>query len=116
MVLRKEVIMTPLRYSNRNGFPCIENTNTTLTSTGITYTFNKHPFINNYFYGGLFVKLTNTPTAPTTAVPVYFLTQGSNTIEVLDKNGVAVTTATIADGIYLAFYDRDANKLQLLTI
>lgn len=116
MVLRKEVIMTPLRYSNRNGFPCIESTAATLTTTGLTYAFNRHPYVNNYFYGGLFIKLTGTPTAPTTAVPVYFLTQGSNTTEVLDKNGAAITTATIADGIYIAFYDRDTNKLQLLNI
>lgn len=114
MVLRKEVIMTPLRYSNRNGFPCIESIGANLTTTGLTYTFNRHPFVNNYFYGGLFVKLNGTPTAPSTAVPVYFLTQNGPTTEVLNKAGVAMTTADIADGIYLAFYDRDTNKLQLL--
>jgi hypothetical protein len=106
--------MTPLRYSNRFGFPCIESTSATLTTTGLTYTFNRHPYVNNYFYGGLFVKLESTPTAPSTAVPVYFETQGNSAVAVLDKNGTALTTANIADGIYLAFYDRDSNKLQLL--
>lgn len=110
--------MTPLRYTNRNGFYCIESTNADLTSTGLTYTFNRHPFVNNYFYGGLYIKISDTPTAPTTAVPVYFITSGLSNSQtaVLDKNGNAVTTATIADGIYLAFYDRDTNKLQLLNI
>ena len=106
--------MAPLRFSNRNGFPCIESISTDLTTTALTYTFNRHPFVNNYFYGGLFIKLSSTPTAPTTAVPVNFVTQGNSPIAVLDKEGNAVTTATITDGIFIAFYDRDTNKLQLL--
>lgn len=108
--------MTSLRYTNRNGFPCIESTGVSLTTSNLIYNFNKHPFVNNYFYGGFYIKLTDTPTAPDTAVPVLFTTAGNNSIAVLDKNGIAVTTATIADGIYLAFYDRGNNKLQLLNV
>lgn len=108
--------MTPLRYSNRYGFPCIENVSTNLTTSELTYTFNRQPQVNNYFYGGLFIKLNNTPEAPSAAVPVQFTTQNGPTISVLNKEGNAVTTATITDGIYIAFYDRDTNKLQLLNI
>jgi hypothetical protein len=108
--------MTPLRYSNRNGFPCLESIGATLTTSTLTYNFNRHPFVNNYFYGGFFVKLSSTPTAPETAVPVQFTTAGGNATAVLDKTGAAITTATIADGIYLAFYDRDNDKLQLLNV
>lgn len=108
--------MTPLRYSNRNGFPCLESVGANLTTTALTYSFNRHPFVNNYFYGGFFVKLNDTPTAPSTAVPVQFTTPGGSTVPVLDKTGQAVTTATIANGVYLAFYDRDLNQLQLLTL
>lgn len=115
MVLRKEGFMV-LRYSNRNGFPCLESTGVTLSTSALTYTFNRHPYVNNYFYGGFFVKLDSTPTAPSTAVPVQFTTPGGSTVPVLDKTGAAVTTASIADGIYLAFYDRDSNKLQLLNL
>ena len=35
--------MTPLRYSNRYGFPCIENVSTNLTTSELTYTFNRQP-------------------------------------------------------------------------
>ena len=114
--LEKGGNMTPLRYANRNGFPCLESTGATLSTTALTYNFNRHPFVNNYFYGGFYVKLSDTPTAPSTAVPVIFTTAGGNATAVLDKSGTAVTTATIADGIYLAFYDRDSDKLQLLNV
>ena len=108
--------MTPLRYSNRNGFPCLESVGTNLTTTDLTYSFNRNPFVDNHFYGGFFVKLNKTPTPPSTAVPVQFTTPGGSTVPVLNKTGQAVTTATIADGIYLAFYDRDHNQLQILTL
>ena len=108
--------MTPLRYSNRGGFPCIESTGANLTTTALTYNFNRHPYVNNYFYGGFFVKITDTPTAPTTAVPVQFATPGGATVPVLDQKGSPVTTATITNGLYLGFYDRGLNQLQILTL
>ena len=111
--------MTPIRFANRNGFPCIETTGNTLTTTASTYSFNSHPFVMNHFYGGLFIKVTNTPTAPETAVPVQFTTTGvtGSTVAVLDAQGVALTTSTFpGDGIYLGFYDRDTDKLQLLNV
>lgn len=108
--------MTFVRYANRAGWPCIESTSANLTTSELTYTFNRHPYVNNYFYGGLFIKLSSTPTAPDTAVPVQFTTSGGSTVSVLDHKGDAITTATISDGIYEGFYDRDTNKLQLLNV
>jgi hypothetical protein len=103
--------MTPIRFSNRAGFPCLESTGTSLTTTSLTYSFTSYPILD-YFYGGIFVKLVNTPAAPTTAVPVYF-----NQVPVLDAQGEAVTTDTLpGDGIYLVFYDKDSKKLQLLNV
>jgi hypothetical protein len=103
--------MTPVRYSNRAGFPCLESTTNSLTSVDLTYNFATYP-IMDYFYGGMFIKITNTPTAPETAVPVYF-----NDIVVLDAQGEPLTTETFpGNGIYLAFYDKDSKKLQLLNV
>ena len=111
--------MSLLRFSNKGGFPCIESTGNNLTSTSSTYIFNAHQFVNNNFYGGLFIKITDTPTAPETAVPIQFTTAGvtNSTIPVLNAQGTALTTATFpGNGIYLAFYDRDTNNLQLLNV
>ena len=111
--------MSLLKVSNKGGFPCIESIGNNLTSTSSTYIFNAHQFVNNNFYGGLFIKITDTPTAPETAVPIQFTTAGvaNSTIPVLNAQGTALTTATFpGNGIYLAFYDRDTNNLQLLNV
>lgn len=110
--------MPALKFSNRNGFPCLESIGANLTTTALTYNFNSHPYQSNNFYGGIFIKIQGTPTAPTPAVPVYFNTTGVNgsNIAVLNAQGIALTTADITDGIYLAFYDRDDNKLYILNI
>ena len=56
--------MSLLKVSNKGGFPCIESTGNNLTSTSSTYIFNAHQFVNNNFYGGLFIQITDTPTPP----------------------------------------------------
>ena len=103
--------MTPIRFSNRTGFPCLESNGVSLSTTALTYSFTTYPILD-YFYGGIFVKLVNTPADPETAVPVIF-----NSTPVLDAQGEAVTTDTLpGDGIYLVFYDKDSKKLQLLNV
>lgn len=109
--------MTPLRFCNRGGFPCLESVSVNLNTTAETFSFNPHPYFSNNFSGGLFVKISGTNTAPTPAVPIQFATQGvsNSEIPVLNQQGTAYTTATWpGDGIYLLFFDRDSNKLYML--
>ena len=109
---------TILRRVNGGGIPCIESIAVNLTTTAATFTFNSHPFVRNNFSGLILVKISNTFTAPTPAVPIQFVTEGvaSSTQSVLTFNGTAVTTDDWqGEGVYLFFYDRENNQLILLT-
>lgn len=109
--------MAALRYVNTRGIPCIESVNAVLTDTTLTFGFNKHPYVGNNFSGLIAVKVENTFTAPETAVPVFFTTQGvpGSTIALTTLNGEAVTTDTwTGTGIHIVFYDREDNVLQLI--
>lgn len=97
---------TRLKAVNQRGWPTIESTGATLTTTAETFSFAAHPYIGSQFQGGLFIKITGTQTAPTTAVPINFTTTGINntTVAVYNAQGAALTTATFpGDGIYIGF-------------
>lgn len=102
----------PLFLANRNGIPRIEATGVNVSTTAVTYTFQRNAFYNRNFAGLILFKLP-AYAAPTTAVPIIFDTDGEQqTVTTLD--GVAVTSAELnKSGIYLAFYD--GSILQLLT-
>lgn len=110
---------TILRFVNQGGIPCIEDTGVVLTTTGATFSFNRHPFVRNNFSGLILVKIVSTFTAPGTAVDIKFTTTGvANSDQTVFESDTttAVTTATWpGPGIYLAMYDREADKLVLLT-
>lgn len=105
-------LYNPLFLANRNGIPRIEATGVNVSTTAVTYTFQRNAFYNRNFAGLILFKLP-AYAAPTTAVPIIFDTDGEQqTITTLD--GVAVTSAELnKSGIYLAFYD--GSILQLLT-
>ena len=110
---------TVLTFTNGRGFPAIENEGVTLTETAETFSFNSHPFLRSPFQGGFWVKITDTPTAPGTAVPINFTTSGvsNSTVAVYNAQGTALTTATFpGNGIYLAFYDSDTGIVRLLNV
>ena len=110
--------MTRLNFVNKVGIPTIATTGATLTDTGLTYSFNNHPYIRLGFQGLFVVKVSSTPTAPSTAVPVYFTTTGvsNSTVEVCNAAGTALTTSTFpGDGVYVFFWDDTTKILRLLT-
>lgn len=109
---------TFLRTVNNRGIPTIQSAGFTLTDSALTFSFNSHPNTSNNFSGLIAVKVTDTFTAPGTAVPVYFVTQGvaGSTIALTTYNGAAVTSSTWpGTGIHLVFYDRESNVLQLIS-
>lgn len=105
-------LYNPLFLANRNGIPRIEATGVNVSATAVTYTFQRNAFYNRNFAGLILFKLPAF-TAPATALPIIFDTDGEQqTVTTLD--GVAVTSAELnKSGIYLAFYD--GSILQLLT-
>lgn len=107
----------PFIFCNRNGIPCIESQSVSLTTAACTFFFKNHPFVNSNFQGLIAVKISQSFTAPSLAVPIQFST-GSNaeaTNIVKTYSGTNITTADWAGtGIYLMFYDRSSDTLQLI--
>lgn len=110
--------ITRLNFVNKLGIPALETISATLTTTGETFYFNRHPAFDIYFQGIFLVKVSGTETAPDTAVPIYFDSVGTNNTKtpVYNAAGTALTTATWpGDGVYLFFYDKSTDILRLLT-
>lgn len=105
-------LFNPFIMANRNGIPRIEATGVNVSTTSVTFSFQRNAFYNRNFAGLIIFRLP-AYTAPATAVPIIFDTDGDNQV-VTTLNGVAITSADLnKSGIYLGFYD--GNILQLLT-
>lgn len=105
-------LFNPLFMANRNGIPRLESTGVVVNDNNVVFQFRKNAFFNRNFVGIIMFKLP-AYTAPTTAVPVIFDTDGEQQA-VTVAGGDAVTSAQLnKSGVYLAFYD--GNTLQLLT-
>lgn len=105
-------LFNPLILANRNGIPRLEATGVNVSTTAVTFTFQRNAFYNRNFAGLIIFRLP-AYTAPATAVPIIFDTDGESQA-VTTLGGAAVTSADLnLSGIYLAFYD--GNVLQFLT-
>lgn len=105
-------LFNPFIMANRNGIPRIEATGVNVSATAVTFSFQRNAFYNRNFAGLIIFRLP-AYTAPITAVPVIFDTDGE-VQAITTLNGAAVTSAELnQSGIYLGFYD--GSTLQLLT-
>lgn len=103
---------SPFIWSNRNGIPRLEATSVNITTDAVTFNFNPHRFLNTNYSGLILFKLPGF-TAPATAVPLVFNTNGT-AVNLTNVGGANVTSAQInLAGIYLAYYEN--NVLQILT-
>lgn len=105
-------LFNPFFMANRNGIPRIEATGVSVSSTAVTYSFQRNAFYNRNFAGLIIFRLP-AYTAPSSAVPIIFDTDGEQQ-SVTTIGGTTVTSAELnQSGVYLAFYD--GSTLQLLT-
>lgn len=105
-------LYNPFTMANRNGIPRVEATGVTIGTTAVTFNFQRNAFLNRSFAGLIIFKLPGF-TAPATAVPIIFDTDG-NSQPVTTIGGTSVTSDDLnLSGIYLGFYD--GNTLQILT-
>ena len=102
--------ISPFIWSNRNGIPRLEATSVEVTTTAVVYNFNPHRFLNTNWAGLILFKLPSY-TAPATAVPIVFNTNGK--IQALTTyDGAAVTSATLnTAGIHLVYYENGILQL-----
>jgi len=103
----------PYQYSNINGLPRIRSRRVTVGTETVDYGF-RPDWDLNAFSGLLLVYLTDLPEGTTETLPVRFIMAG-NTQNVTLAGGTNATVANFPNpGVFLVFYDRIDNILQLI--
>lgn len=103
----------PFQYVNINGIPTVESRTVTVTETAVNFGF-RPDFTSRPFRGLLLVYISEAvPEGTTTTLPVTF-TMAGNTANLTEAGGANVTIADLPVGVYLVYYDRYANVLQLI--
>lgn len=98
---------------NMSGIPCIESQSVSASTTAVTFVFNPQVMASPRFSGLIAVKIVVPADTAAAALPVQF-SMGGETIALTEAGGTAVTGADLLAGIYLVFYDRSSNILQLI--
>lgn len=98
---------------NRLGIPAIRNVSANLSDTRLTITFAAHANVSDAFQGFFVAYISNLPTAPDDAVPVYLSTEGylGSEKQLFTSQSVPVSTDEVAEGVYLCFYDSTSDKV-----
>lgn len=104
----------PYQYVNINGIPTLEVRRISVTETSVDFQF-RPDFDGTPFRGILLIYVPEAiPTGTTGTLPIR-LSMAGNTQNLTDAGGEDVTVADFAGtGVYLVYYDRFANILQLM--
>lgn len=105
----------PYQYANINGIPCIKTQTVVVSDTAVTFKFAPD-FDGRPFRGLILVYISDEiPTGTTTTLPVHFSMAGVTSTLTL-AGGANVTVADLpGTGIYLVYFDRWADTLQLIS-
>lgn len=104
----------PQQYSNINGLPNIKSRKVTVGTETVDFGFNPD-WDRNPFRGLLLVYLVDLPEGTTDTLPVRFVMAG-NTVNLTLAGGDNATVADVPNpGVFLVFYDRIDNILQLIS-
>lgn len=106
----------PYQYVNINGIPTIKTQSVSVSETAVTFKFAPD-FDGRPFRGLILVYISEIiPEGTTTTLPVQFSMAGT-TSNVTAAGGANVTVADLpGQGIYLAYFDRWADTLQMLNV
>ena len=104
----------PWQYVNINGIPTIKTRAVVVSDTGVTFKFAPD-FDGRPFRGLILVYISEAiPTGTTATLPIQFSMAGT-TSNVTVAGGAVVTVADLPGvGIYLVYFDRWADTLQLI--
>ena len=103
----------PYNFANRNGIPMLESTSVEITSTNVVINLPNRAF--RFLNGtGLILFRLNTEIADGT-LPILF-SSNDFTQPLTLVGGTAATGSDFADiGVYLIYYDKNSNLMQLIT-
>ena len=104
----------PFQYVNINGIPTIQSRSVTVSDTSVDFKFNPD-WDRRPFRGLILVYLSEAiPEGTTATLPIRFSMAGT-TSNVTVAGGENLTVADLPGvGIYLIYYDRLSDTLQLL--
>ena len=105
----------PYQYININGIPTIKTQTVTVSETSVTFKFAPD-FDGRPFRGLILVYISEAiPTGTTDTLPIVF-SSNDFTQPLTNVGGEAVTVAQFPEpGVYLVYYSKEANLMQLLT-
>lgn len=106
----------PFNFSNRRGIPMLEVSTVTVTDTNVVLNLPDRAFRWLNDKGLVLIRLNNpVPDGTTGTLPVLF-SSNDFTQTLTNVGGTAITAAQIlGTGVYLIYYDKDANLMQLMT-
>ena len=105
----------PYNFSNRNGIPMLESRNITSTTENVTITINNKAFRFLNGKGVILFRLNTAIPSESATLPIIF-SSNDETQPLTMVGGDAATGANLAGtGVYLIYYDKCANLLQLMT-
>ena len=106
----------PLNFSNRRGIPMLETTSVTVTDDNVVLNLPNRSFRWLNQKGVILLRLNQPiPEGTTATLPVLF-SSNEFTQPLTNIGGTAITAGQITGtGVYLIYYDKDANLMQLLT-
>lgn len=104
----------PFQYVNQRGIPTIKSQSVTVSETSVDFKFNPD-WNSRPFRGLLLVYISEAvPEGTTTTLPIRFSMAGT-TSNVTVAGGTNLTVAELPGvGVYLLYYDRFSDTLQLL--
>ena len=104
----------PFQYVNRRGIPTVQTRSIAVSTTSVNFGFNPD-WDTSPFRGLLLVYVSEAiPTGTTATLPITF-TMAGNTANVTVPGGTNLTVGDFPGvGVYLLYYDRVANMLQLI--
>lgn len=106
----------PFNFINRNGIPLIESSSIEVTTDNVVFKIPNRAFRWLNQKGIILFRVTQSvPTGTTDTLPVVF-SSNDFTQPLTNVGGVPITISQITNtGVYLIYYDKDANLMQLLT-
>ena len=105
----------PFNFSNRRGIPLIESTNVTADTTNVIITLPNRVFRGLNDKGLALFKLNQSIPEASNTLPIVF-SSNDFTQPLTNIGGTEITGETvIAPGVYLLYYDKNSNIMQLLT-
>lgn len=113
-------LVYPFNFANKRGIPLIESSSVTSDTTNAIININSGTF-NNLEDRGIFLfRLTSEIPTAAAALPIIFSWNGFNGVtrtQPLTIVGGTNATATqvTGTGVYIIYYDKTSNVLQLLT-